>query len=208
MNKKTINNEKETGRSTEKRKQIIMALYECLGERGQEKVSVKDIANKAGVPHGIIHYYFKSKDDIVTELGEYIVYSLIKQMEKKLENVSKEKALFVVIDFIIESLIFDRKLGYVFYNLIQMTFERESLRSVMIKMFRNYREQMAAFFQKIGLEKADIYTGMSLVAITEGIGLQVLMDPSAFTKKEIQIVLKKLVSSIFLVEQEKNLKGG
>lgn len=197
-----------TGNNTEKRHQIVLAFYSCLSERGHETVSIKDIARRANLPHGVIHYYFKNKDEIITELGEFIVESLIDQMQQKLTLVDQELAFSVVIDFMVESLIFDRKLGYVFYNLIQMTFERESLRNVMVNLFRNYREQMAAFFQKISLEKADIYTGMSLVAITEGIGLQVLMDPSAFTKKEIQIVLKKLVPSIFLKEQEKNLKRG
>ena len=191
---------KKTEKGTEKKEQIIRALYECLAERGQEKVSIKNIAEKASLPHGVIHYYFRSKDDIVTALGESIVETLISQMEEKLNNMNPENDMPVIIDFIVEALVIDRKLGRVFYNLIQMTFERESLHGVIAKMFKSYREQLSSFFHNIGFGDGSEHMGTVLVAIIEGIGLQSMIDPDSFSEKKIRMMLENTIPAILSVK--------
>ena len=61
-----MNNKNRTHKAAEKRETIIWALYQCLAEKGQEQVSIKEIALKAGLPQGVIHYYFASKDEIIS----------------------------------------------------------------------------------------------------------------------------------------------
>ncbi len=39
-----------------KRNEIVQALYECLSEKGHEKVTTKEIALKAGMAPGALHY--------------------------------------------------------------------------------------------------------------------------------------------------------
>ena len=56
----------------ERRKQILEAVHQCLLEKPFHKTSVKDIAQKAGLNHGALHYYFKNKDEILLEYIEYI----------------------------------------------------------------------------------------------------------------------------------------
>ena len=56
----------------ERRKQILEAVHTCLLEKPFHKTSIKDIAQKAGLNHGALHYYFKNKEDL---LLEYIDYS-------------------------------------------------------------------------------------------------------------------------------------
>lgn len=71
----------------ERRKQIIDAVHLCLLEKPFHKTSIKDIAQKAGLNHGALHYYFKSKEEI---LLEYIDHTQKKFDTIYLEYLKKE----------------------------------------------------------------------------------------------------------------------
>lgn len=49
----------------ETRERIVEAAYEVLARDGYDATSVKDIAAAAGVAPGLVHYYFKSKEELV-----------------------------------------------------------------------------------------------------------------------------------------------
>ncbi|HZB97063.1 MAG TPA: helix-turn-helix domain-containing protein [Candidatus Sulfotelmatobacter sp.] len=51
--------------SNENRERILQAALAVLSSRGYERTTVKDIAEEAGVAPGLIHYYFKSKQQLV-----------------------------------------------------------------------------------------------------------------------------------------------
>jgi TetR/AcrR family transcriptional regulator len=54
----------------EKVKSIIIAALEVFSNNDYEKASTNIIVKKAGVPRGVLYYYFKSKE----ELFEYLIY--------------------------------------------------------------------------------------------------------------------------------------
>lgn len=60
----------EKGKDTVKR--IINASMELFSEKGFSSTSISDIAEKAGVAHGLFYFYFKSKYDILEELVKII----------------------------------------------------------------------------------------------------------------------------------------
>ena len=178
----------------QRREQIIWALYDCLVEKGHEKVSVKEIAAQAGLPSGVIHYYFSSKDDIVSGLAEAIVDKYSTMLDERLtEAASVEQRIEYAIDFIVDILIFNRPLNHVFYNLIQMTFERKALGKVVKKMFKDYRERLAGVFKEAGVGRESKMLGAALVAVTEGFSAQLMVDPRAFRKNEIRQLIAQAV---------------
>lgn len=56
--------------NSSKREQIIDALQKMVKEQDINKISVSDIAKRAGIGKGSIYYYFESKDAIVDALIE------------------------------------------------------------------------------------------------------------------------------------------
>src|SRR5258708_33021010 len=48
-----------------RRDQILEAVLACLGEGGFDAVSMRAVAHRAGVPLGSLHYYFRSKEEMV-----------------------------------------------------------------------------------------------------------------------------------------------
>jgi AcrR family transcriptional regulator len=51
--------------SKQNRERILEAALAVLSRNGYENTSIKDIAEEAGVAQGLIHYYFKSKQQLV-----------------------------------------------------------------------------------------------------------------------------------------------
>jgi AcrR family transcriptional regulator len=54
----------------ETREKIISGALRVFSRRGYAATRIGDIAKACGVSHGLLYYYFKSKDEIFTELAE------------------------------------------------------------------------------------------------------------------------------------------
>lgn len=177
----------------QRQQQIIWALYDCLAEKGHEKVTIKEIAARAELPPGIIHYYFKSKDEIIANLAEAIVGTYSSLLAAHiLKATSRDQRIEFTIDFIVDTLIFNRPLNRVFYNLLQMAYEREELRKIVQKMFKQYRETIGRVFEEAGTGEQSPVLGAALVAVTEGFSVQLMVDPDAFRRDEVRRVISQI----------------
>ncbi|UCD33293.1 MAG: TetR/AcrR family transcriptional regulator [Desulfobacterales bacterium] len=176
-----------------RREQIVWALYDCLAEKGHEKVTIKEIAAQANLPPGVIHYYFKSKDEIVSILAEAIIEKYSKILDLRVDEASSsEQRIDLIINFLVD-LIFDRPLNRVFYNLIQMAFEREQLHQVMKTMLKDYREKLAEVFIEAGAGQYSPLLGAALVAVTEGFSVQLMVDPKAIKRADVDKFITQAV---------------
>lgn len=57
---------------TESHEKILKAAFDVLSRQGYENTSIKDIADQAGVAQGLVHYYFKSKQQLVLAVLDYV----------------------------------------------------------------------------------------------------------------------------------------
>ena len=54
------------------REKILQAAFTVLSRQGYENTSIKDIAEEAGVAQGLVHYHYKSKQQLVVEVLAYV----------------------------------------------------------------------------------------------------------------------------------------
>ncbi len=52
----------------QRRTQIVSALREVMAERGYERASISEVAQRAGLTSGLVHYHFKDKQEILLAL--------------------------------------------------------------------------------------------------------------------------------------------
>ena len=179
-----------------RREQILWALYDCLSEKGHEKVTINTIAAQAKLSPGIIHYYFKSKDEIVSMLAEAIIEKYGDIFNLRLSEAGlNEKPIDILIDFLVD-IILDHPLNHAFYNMVQMTFEREQLKTVMQTMLDSYRNKLSEAIIKSGANRDNPLLGAALLAVTEGTTLQVLMDPRAFKRDDVRQIISAAVKNL------------
>jgi AcrR family transcriptional regulator len=185
----------------QRRDQIVEALFECLANKGHERVTVKDIAEQADLHYGVIHYYFKSKDDIVSAMADSIISKYGNLLLERIRPIdSTREKLQVALDFLVDEFIFNRRLNRVFYNLVQMAFERKAVRYAIRKQLREYRGFIATEVEE-GIVRGEITARDSqeiasmMVALVEGMALQWMIEPKALNRvavrKQISEMLEK-----------------
>ncbi len=54
------------------RTKILDAAFTVLSRQGYENASIKDIAEEAGVAQGLVHYHYKSKQQLVLAVLEFV----------------------------------------------------------------------------------------------------------------------------------------
>ena len=65
--------------SVDTREKILQAAFTVLSRQGYENSSIKEIAEEAGVAQGLVHYYFKSKQQLVLA----VLLTVCQKMEMK-----------------------------------------------------------------------------------------------------------------------------
>jgi AcrR family transcriptional regulator len=66
----------QSPKSAERRSEIVQAAYQTLAEKGFEGLRMRDIAERAGIDHSTLHYYFAGKEALIDAIVDYIVEDL------------------------------------------------------------------------------------------------------------------------------------
>lgn len=88
-----------------KKNQILEATFTCIYEHGARAVTMRSIAGTANVSQGLLHYYFKNKQNLFTEFFQILFDRVVRNLEnslkpadsatKKLEGFFKDGQDFV-----------------------------------------------------------------------------------------------------------------
>lgn len=57
----------------ERREQLLRAAYEVASREGVGRLTVRAIAAEAGLSHGLVHFHFRTKDQLVRALLDWVL---------------------------------------------------------------------------------------------------------------------------------------
>ncbi len=87
-----------TPNTQERRKQIVLALQQVMAKKGYEGSSVQEIAAAAGLAPGLVHYHYKTKQEILLALLDHLVELQSNRLDQALEGLHGLEALDRFID--------------------------------------------------------------------------------------------------------------
>ncbi len=67
----------EPSRGEKRRKELVVAAYQVLAQRGFEGLRVREVAARAGVNIATLHYYFATKEELVQGVVEYLMHQFL-----------------------------------------------------------------------------------------------------------------------------------
>jgi AcrR family transcriptional regulator len=70
---------------------ILITAFECLSTRGYANVSMRNIAEEAGVALSQLTYYYKNKEKLFLEVINMMTLQYLHEIEGNLESVTSEK---------------------------------------------------------------------------------------------------------------------
>jgi AcrR family transcriptional regulator len=65
---------------------IISAAFKCISTKGYANVSLRDIAEEAGVVLSQLNYYYKNKEGLFTEVVKILAEQYLNEIEDSLKN--------------------------------------------------------------------------------------------------------------------------
>ena len=78
----------KVGVAPQRRAQIIDATFFSIAVKGYSAITMQDIANSAGLSKGVIHYYFKNKEELFISVLEKLIHELDEFTTLKLAEVT------------------------------------------------------------------------------------------------------------------------
>ncbi|MFZ1361527.1 MAG: TetR/AcrR family transcriptional regulator [Candidatus Nanopelagicales bacterium] len=71
----------------ERRRNIAEAVYRLIGTNGMDAVSLRDVAQEAGVSMGAVQHYFKTKDDMLLFALGYMRERVLPRLQSALDKL-------------------------------------------------------------------------------------------------------------------------
>lgn len=181
----------------DKRQRIIDAAYQVIAEKGYEKSSIKDIAHVAGVAPGLVHYYFTSKEEILSVLLMEASRQYTRHMENIHATVDSEQLPEAVLSEPrnrVEKQPDWYKLRYEFFA---MGLRNSSINPAVNELLENGRQGISYILQNVLENQEHDIESMSavLLACFDGLALQKLLNPD-FDLESAYHVLEQMIRSL------------
>lgn len=168
-----------------RRSQLIKAAYQVLSKKGYHDFTIRDIAKEADLSTGLVHYYFKNKQDLLVsvlkEINDNIRRYLIKSYGDIDDPVEKLN-IFMNHAFKLGN---DEDYFKVIFDFWTLSKTSERMHRTNKKLLKGYRDECRAIILE-GIEKGvfnDIeveYTVTVIISVVQGMIIQYVVDRDAF----------------------------
>jgi AcrR family transcriptional regulator len=173
-----------------RREQIVRATIRCLARDGYSGLTMKKVAREAGVSQGILHYYFPDKRAILVAALEKVMTDLDRRVVAEARGARDPWArLRALIGACLEVAETNREFWVVFVEFWGEMMHDRKLLAVNARLYDRVRRIIggiiaqgtkAGRFRKVETSRA----GAVVLALVDGLSLQLTFDPGAFTITE------------------------
>jgi len=176
-----MNNELKKANQSER---ILQTAFECISSKGYANVSMRDIADEAGVALSQLTYHYKNKDGLLTEVIKMMIQEYLIEVEEHLrKGVTPKEKLSDLITYFQEVLEENPKLFKMFYDFTSMSLWSAQFSNLLRNLFDN----LVNLIEKYVLDDIPLksnlrtYTPKSiarmLLGALFGTAIQVILDP-------------------------------
>ncbi len=173
-----------------RRAQLTRAAYRVVGSKGYYNFTIRDIAEDAGLSTGLVHYYFKDKQELLINLLKDMNHNLKKYLSDALavSNDPMEK-LEIFISQAFNLVKTEKAYFYILFDFWTQINRNERMRRANIRLFQSYRDECSSIlkegvrtgvFRSIDIE----YTTVYIISLIQGLIIQYVIDRSAFSYDE------------------------
>jgi AcrR family transcriptional regulator len=81
-----------TGAADQRREQMLRAALEVIAERGYADTRIADVAERTGISPALVIYYFKTKDQLLTEAIRYLENVWYADGQRRMAELSTDAA--------------------------------------------------------------------------------------------------------------------
>ena len=190
-----------------RKRQITRAAYEIIAEKGYYNFTMMDIAKRAGVSSGLIHHYFKDKENMLVTLLREMQQNVRLSLERALEPVADPmEKLGIFIDQAFGLVENEKEYIYVTFDFLTQIKFNERMQRILSKLYRGYRETLTQILRE-GKEKGifkdvdEHYISTIFSSILLGLNQQYIVDNTSFNYHEYAGRVKTFIFDMILISK-------
>ncbi|MCK0470418.1 TetR/AcrR family transcriptional regulator [Halalkalibacter sp. APA_J-10(15)] len=175
-------------RDTGKRQRLIDSAYKEFSTKGFNNTSIKDIAKNANITPGLVHYYFKNKEELLFSVQNDIQTKY--HSKYGTEESSQINPSEVLLE--IKSRVENDPLWYLWrYELYSLGLKGETYQKEVMNILQNGRESLSKPLQKLtnNPSKANALASI-LLACFDGLALQKIIDKEFDIDKTYDLLIE------------------
>ncbi len=190
--------------SNTRRAQLTRAAYKVVGQKGYYDFTIRDIAREAGLSTGLVHYYFKNKEDLLLNLLKEMNANLKYYLNKALSALSDPRdKLLTFCDQAFDLVDKEKAYFHVLIDFWAQMNHNNRIRQANVKLFQSYRDEISAILKEgaaSGLFKiTDVkLTSVIIISLIQGTIIQYVIDNGAFDYREYTGRIKEQILSIVM----------
>jgi AcrR family transcriptional regulator len=191
------------GRSTqgaETRNRILVAARRVLAEGGIERFTTRRVAAAAGVSHGMCHYHFKDKRDLLLALVEHARQDWVEPLDRIVDGTSSAQARArAVIAWMAEPATIE--VMRVHSALFWFALSDEVVRARLAGEYARWRLPFVTLFREVaaelGLGRFDAKgVGEAFASAADGLVQQQSLDPDLPIREMLTSLYERLVDGL------------
>ena len=132
----------------DKRNQILDVARDLLIDEGYHNLSLRKVAEKAGIRVGNLQYYFPAKSDLVTAMLDHVIDDYLEDFDDIRGSGNPEEQFIAVVEDVITDLN-SRKTTVFFPELWSLSNHEKGVTRSMDNMYQRYREVLAGIIAEI-----------------------------------------------------------
>ncbi len=185
-----------------RREELTQATLKCIADKGYDRVTLDDVTREAGLSKGIASYYFKNRDEMISETVAYFTDLISKGFV--LENsvpLNDDDRLSQGLEYIFSSAMINSEYTGFFLECCAEARHNPKVKASVANLFQRFRENIMehlggiAAFKHLSLPQKKMLASM-IIAMHEGIELQWFADPEAVSLEDAQNLTKTLIQKI------------
>jgi TetR/AcrR family transcriptional regulator, fatty acid metabolism regulator protein len=182
-----------------RRTQLVRATYKVVGRKGYYNFTIKDIAREANLSAGLVHYYFKDKQDLLLNLLKEINSNIKTYLNRAMETAKNpmEKLIAYMEEAfgLVEN---EKDYFYVLIDFWTQANRNPRMRQANIKLFQSYRDECASILREGIAEGSFVnldvnYTATIIISLIQGTIIQYIIDNNAFSYNEYSSKIKEQI---------------
>ena len=187
-------------RSADTRTKILEAAFQILARQGYENTSIKDIAEEAGVAQGLVHYHFKSKQQLVLA----VLAEVCREMEfGDAQGAAGAQAAYEKFKNMLKG---SQATHALYIQLIAMGLHDKELGAGVLNFVRQDRAHIEDIARQVLAEReADPGPARAIASVVEaavlGIMVQNLIDPEFNAEEAVDALNAMSLSAVFAQER-------
>ena len=178
------------------REKILQAAFTVLSREGYENTSIKEIAEEAGVAQGLVHYHFKSKQQLVIAVLGYVCQKV------ELGDVQGAAGAVAAFEQTKQSMREDRDTNALYVQLIGVGLHDKEVGAGVRQFVRNERSHVEDIARQVFAERELDPTPARGIAgavwgAVLGIIVQSLIDPEFDADGAVDALAQMSLSAVF-----------